>query len=186
VAFFDIYRYLNAGTPMGRATMISATVSEQKRAEMAEWLREHGHAGGTGGERCWYCGERDAAEPVGVLVKKGLAVQHVVTMTVPVPACDACRAAFVGRARAAAMLHHAGFFAGLAGVIALLALFGQAPKEIRGIVLAVLIPLLVAAVIGASLGWVAVKARAGKTSRLRSELDHPLVEKVLADGWRPM
>src|SRR5579862_6689554 len=106
MGLFDIYRYMNERVPMGRAAIVSAEVNEQKRDAFASWLAEHGPPPGGDDAHCWYCKDRDAAAPVGVVVQKGLAVQHVVSMMVPVPSCAECRAAFVGRARAATRLHH--------------------------------------------------------------------------------
>lgn len=187
MGLFDIYRYMNERAPMGRAAIITVDVKEEKRADFAKWFGEHGHAEGGDDKRCWYCGERDAAEPVGVVVQKGLAVQHVITMNVPVPSCAQCRETLVARARAATRCHHAGFLAGIAGVIALLAMEGQTPTDwIKAIIFGVLLTVFIAGVIGSCLGWIAVRASARKTSALRSELDHPLVKRVRQDGWRPM
>jgi len=187
MGFFDIYRYTNEGLPMGRAALVRVEVTGPQRAEMERWLAEHGHPAGVEGARCWYCGKGEVAEPLGLVVQKGVAVQHLVTMTVPVPTCAACRATFVGRARAATRLHHVGFLAGLIGVIVVLVTQGQAPRDwIKAILVGLLVTLFVAGVVGSSLGWIAVRAGAAKTKGLRSELDYPPAKKVLEDGWRPM
>src|SRR3954462_12191851 len=119
MGLFDIYRYLNERGPMGRAAVVSADVSDQQRAERGRWLREHGHPDGADEARCWYCGERDATGALGLLLQKGVAEQHRISMTVPVPSCAECRETFVSRARAATRAHHVGFLAAVAGVIAL-------------------------------------------------------------------
>jgi hypothetical protein len=187
MGLFDIYRYLNERTPMGRAAIVSAEVSDAQRAKTGKWLRDHGHPDGADEERCWYCGERDATGVVGLVLQKGVVQQHRESMTVPVPSCAECRELFVSRARAATRAHHAGFLVAFAGVIALIAAFGEAPKDwIKAIFVGFLLTFFAAGVVGSLLGWIPVRAGAGKTSRLKSELDYPKAKPLLQDGWRPM
>jgi hypothetical protein len=193
MAFFDIYQYLSAERPMGRIARLSAEVSDGDRTALRKHLAEHGGGEPPGSRRCWYCGERDGAADVGLLLHKGVVQAHQVALTVPLPSCQVCRDAILGRARFASKAHNVGFGVGIALMLALLTAWANAatlPKDptdlIKPILVGLLATICIAGSLGSAIGWIVVRSRAAAMRRLRSELDHPLAKTLLADGWRPL